>query len=244
MNNRHNKTRFLRYRTMKYRAPSIGALILSGLMHLLPGVALSQPSGLSASYKKYANRIELRWEANGTQHRYIIQRREKTQKAFTAIDTVAQNRYIDRNRLRANMEYYYRVQSISPDGITSAPGKEAVGALLVMANEHRTGQDTAASGQCLQLRFAGTKATATLYSVRFMAEYACTVANAATITLYYSEDDTLDPHDTILAQQSFAPPRSRGAFAVRNSTGATKGFAVLKVESEGQVTTLSASWGH
>lgn len=228
---------------MKYRAHPIGALILLGLMHLLPGVALSQPSELSASYKKYANRIELSWEANGAQHHYIIQRREKTQKTFTAIDTVAQNRYIDRNRLRANMEYYYRVQSVSPEGTASAPSKEAVGALLVMANEHKTGQDTAASGQCLQLRFSATKATSTLYSVRFMAEYTCTVDNAATITLYRSDDDVLDTHDSILAQQSFAPPRSRGAFAVRNSTGATKGFAILKVESEGQITTLSAPWG-
>jgi hypothetical protein len=191
------------------------------------------PSKLSASYKKYHNRIELTWQATATDHRYIVQRRERAKKAFTPIDTVAQNRYVDRNKLRVNTDYFYCIQSVEATGAVSLPSEEAMGALLGVAEGKDARKDSLSLENCIHINITEAKASAKFFALKFLAQPACPAPKTAQLTLYRSDDAILDDSDRFLLRQAFNFSRTRGALTAKNTGETTRGYLILKVESNG-----------
>jgi hypothetical protein len=189
------------------------------------------PTKLSASYKKYPNRIELIWQATAPNSKYIIQRREQHQKKFTAIDTVVQNRYVDRNNLRANMDYFYCVQSVLQNGAVSLPSEEAAGALMGVAGGKNDHKDSLHIQDCLHLNITEAKTRNQVFVVKFLANATCSMPNTAQLTLYYSPDAAWDSSDIFLTQQSFDLFRKRGAMTAKNEAKITNGYLILKVSA-------------
>jgi hypothetical protein len=206
-----------------------------GLFELATVSASAQPGALTASYKKYPNRIELTWQATAAADAYIVQRRERTQKAFTAIDTVAQNRYVDRNNLRTNTDYIYCVRSFEPNGRVSTPSAEAVGALLSVADPQITRKDTLSLEDCLRFSITDAKITGSLAALRFLVRSGCPPPTDALITLYHSADAAPDDADLLLTRQSFDLRRTRGALTARHTGPLSPGYLLLKVEANGGV---------
>lgn len=199
------------------------------------------PAKVSASYKKYPNRIELSWQATAADHQYIVQRRERTQKFFARIDTVAQNRYVDRNKLQVNTDYVYCVQALPPNGTASAPSAEAIGALLAVAADKNTLKDTMPLSSCIPLRIMEAKASAQYFVLKFLvAPAACADLQVAQLSLYHSADALLDDQDRFLARQSFLLSRTRGALTAKQQGGPAQGYLLLRVEAKGREFTLSS----
>lgn len=174
---------------------------------------------LSASYRKYTNRIELMWTAAPANQRYIVLRRDKRQTSFKAIDTVAQNRYVDRRDLRTDTDYWYRVQAVNTDGTASVLSPEAVGALLTVAEIQNRAKDTLQLKDCADLKVTDAKSTATFWAVKYLMRVRCTsqLPDTLQLTLFYSPDATLDDTDVVLARQSVELRRTRGAITVPNA---------------------------
>lgn len=192
------------------------------------------PAKVSASYQKYPNRIELSWQATGPDHRYIVRRRERAQAAFSAIDTVAQNRYIDRNKLRYNTDYVYAIQSVTTGGQTSPLSREAIGALLNVANQHAAPVDSlVADSACLSLRLTDLKSTGQIWALRFGAQSRCRNTATAQLSLYWSANAALDSADLLLKRQDFPLTRTRGAITAAKPATNTPGFLLLKVDMAG-----------
>lgn len=191
------------------------------------------PAGLSASYKKYANRIELSWKATAAQDKYIVHRRERQQKAFTPIDTIAQNRYVDRNKLRASTDYIYRVQAVNAQGIASELSTEATGALLTIAGGSNPGQkDTLQQANCIDLKFTDARITEARIAAKFLVKHNCAAIKTAQITLLRSDNEVLDDTDEVISSQSFKLSRTRGALAGANISGKTNGYLIAKITTE------------
>lgn len=195
---------------------------------------LVPPTQLSATYKKYTNRIELTWPATASDHRYIIKRREPQQKHSVAIDTVPQNRYVDRNNLKANTDYVYCIQSVASTGATSMPSTEATGALLGVAGGHDAPPDSLMLERCVQITVLEAKTTGRLWVFKFLARNTCPSIKSVQCALYHSNDASLSADDTLLAQQPFNLSRTRGALTARNNSAPSTGFLLLKVAFEGQ----------
>jgi hypothetical protein len=192
------------------------------------------PTQLSASYKKYPNRIDLTWQATGANHTYIIQRRTRASKSFVQIDTVAQNRYVDRNKLTTNTDYLYRVQSVDANGAASAPSKEAVGALLIMADgKNPVQKDSILLENCMKLTITDAKVTTAFFVLKFLMSSSCNLPKSAQLSLYHSADEVLDDADAFLVRQSFQTSRSRGSMTAKNVAGVTEGYLLLHVEANG-----------
>lgn len=188
------------------------------------------PTHLVASYRKYHNRIELTWQATGSDHLYVVQRRESARKAFVLLDTVLHNRYVDRNGLQANMDYWYCVQSILPNGQRSARSVEAKGAILAVANGRLGSVDSAQQAPiCMQFTVIEAKCTAKTLSFVFLAKPICTQPAAVPLTFYFSEDGVLDDKDTPLGKQVFAATRRRGAFNAPNAKQIRTGYLLMEV---------------
>jgi hypothetical protein len=197
--------------------------------------SITTPTQLSASYKKYPNRIDLTWQATGSNHTYIIQRRARANKSFVLLDTVAQNRYVDRNKLITNTEYLYRVQSVDANGVASAPSKEAVGALLIMADgKNPVQKDSLQLENCLKVSITDAKVTTAYFVLKFLMAAKCNVPKSVQLSLYHSTDEVLDDADTFLVRQSFQTSRSRGSLTAKNVGAVTDGYLLLYVEGNGQ----------
>lgn len=196
--------------------------------------SITTPTQLSASYKKYPNRIDLTWQATGSNHTYIIQRRARANKSFVLLDTVAQNRYVDRNKLITNTEYLYRVQSVDANGVASAPSKEAVGALLIMADgKNPVQKDSMILENCIKVTISDAKVTTAFFMLKFLMSAKCNVPKSVQLSLYHSTDEVLDDADTFLVRQSFQTSRSRGSLTAKNVGAVTDGYLLLYVEANG-----------
>lgn len=191
------------------------------------------PLGLSASYKKYTNRIELSWKATAAQDKYIIHRRERQQKAFSAIDTITQNRYVDRNKLRTSTDYIYRVQAVNPQGVASDFSTEATGALLTIAGGNIPGQkDSLQQANCIDLKFTESRVSETRIAAKFLVQHHCSSIKTAQLTLLRSDNEVLDETDEVISSQSFKLSRTRGALAGTNTSGNTSGYLIIKIDTE------------
>lgn len=204
----------------------------------MPCCAIAQqpapPAQLSATYKKYTNRIELTWAATAADHRYIVKRREARQKHSVSIDTVPQNRYVDRNNLKTNTDYLYCVQSVASTGAASTPSTEATGALLSVAGDRDAQPDSLLLERCVKITVLEGKTTGRLWVFKFLSRNTCPSVKSVQCTLYHSNDAVLDENDTLLAQQPFNLSRTRGVLTARNNLASPTGFLLLKVASEGQ----------
>jgi hypothetical protein len=188
------------------------------------------PTGLTASYKKYHNRIELSWRATAPDHRYIIIRSTRVPRSVTYLDTVQQNRYIDRNNLRASTDYVYRVQALAANGAVSTPSDEAVGALLVIAEGNTTGKDSLDLDQCLSVTPTEVKVTPSVYVFRFLMEKRCPkLPDTAAFRLYLSSDAQLDDTDTLLERQNVRLSNRRGAITARRQQLPATGYLLLLI---------------
>jgi hypothetical protein len=197
--------------------------------------SITTPTQLSASYKKYPNRIDLTWQATGTNHTYIIQRRTRANKSFVLLDTVAQNRYVDRNKLSTNTDYLYRVQSVDPNGVASAPSKEAVGALLIMADgKNPVQKDSFLLENCIKVTITDSKVSTAFFMLKFLMSSKCNVPKSVQLSLYHSADEVLDDADAFLVRQSLQISRSRGSLTAKNVAAVTDGYLLLYVEANGQ----------
>ena len=213
------------------------------LFHLVAANAVAQatasPTGLTATYKKYVNRIELIWQATGSNQRYIIQRSEGGKHHFQHLDTIAQNRYVDRNKLKVNTDYLYSVLSLDPNGMVSAPSNVAVGALLAVADGNiGMSGDSTLLGDCLKIDFTEIKVLPRHFLLKFLAKSNCAQMDMAQLTLFWSPDPQLDPTDQVLATQLFNLTRTRGALSGINK-GAGKGYLLLEAASNGSSFVLS-----
>jgi hypothetical protein len=197
--------------------------------------SITTPTQLSASYKKYPNRIDLTWQATGSNHTYIIQRRARASKSFVLLDTVAQNRYVDRNKLTTNTEYLYRVQSVDANGAASAPSKEAVGALLIMADgKNPVQKDSMLLENCIKVTLTDAKVSTAFFMLKFLMSSKCNVPKSVQLSLYHSADEVLDDADAFLVRQSLQTSRSRGSLTAKNVAAVTDGYLLLYVEANGQ----------
>ncbi len=207
--------------------------LLGFILLWVPFCAFTQvplpPAQVSATYKKYTNRIELSWSATAKEDRYIIKRRELTQQNLIVIDTVPQNRYVDRNKLKANTDYLYCIQALTQAGITSAPSVEAKGSLLVVAGGHTAIQDSVTLSDCVEFTLVEAKATTRFWTLKFLARKTCSAIENVACTLYHSTDNLLDENDTLLLEKSFNLSRTRGAMTAPNDTSKRTGYLLLKV---------------
>ena len=202
-------------------------------LQLQAQTALPIPQGLTASYKKYHNRIELKWEATAAGHRYIIWRSTRNIRAFTRLDTVQQNRYIDRNNLRASTDYVYQVQALAGNGTVSDASAEAVGALLVIADGLTPGKDSISLNHCIVVTPTEVKATPSIFVFRFLLEQRCAqLSGKGAFQLYYSTDTLLDQQDTLLARQNILLSRSRGALTARRKQLPAEGYLLLLIVAD------------
>jgi hypothetical protein len=199
----------------------------------------SAPMGLSASYKRYVNRIELTWQVSSAKHRYAVQRREKTSKSFVSIDTVAQNRYVDRKKLRGNTDYVYRVQSMDDNGAVSLPSNEAVGALMAVADGHETDMDPIPLEHCVQVQFETATLNNKVCAAKIQANTPCAFSPTLQLSLFLSRDVNLDETDIFLSSQRFDPARKRAALSTKNKWGHFQGYFLLRVEANGQTYLVS-----
>ncbi len=200
------------------------------------------PAGLTASYKKYHNRIELSWRATAPDHRYIIVRSTRSPRSVTYLDTVDQNRYIDRNNLRGSTDYVYRVQAMGANGSVSAPSEEAVGALLVIAEGNTPGKDSIRLEDCLTITPTEVKATPSVYVFRFLMKKHCsTLPDTAAFRLYFSTDAQLDDADTLLERQNIRLSGNRGALTARRQQLPATGYLLLLVTANDQTVLVSGA---
>lgn len=198
------------------------------------------PTGLTASYKKYHNRIELSWRATAPDHRYIVVRSTRSPRSVLYLDTVQQNRYIDRNNLRASTDYVYRVQALAPNGTVSNPSDEAVGALLVIAEGSTTGKDSLNLDQCLSVTPTEVKVTPSVYVFRFLLEKRCSkLPDTAAFRLYLSTDAQLDDADTLLERQNIRLSGTRGALTARRRQLPATGYLLLLITANDKTMLVS-----
>jgi hypothetical protein len=195
--------------------------------------SLATPSDLSVSYKKYTNRIELTWQATAIDHHYIILRKERSKTSFSPLDTVRQNRYVDRKNLHNNTEYVYQVQSVEPSGTTSAPSKNGVGALLVVADGNLAVKDSFQLKNCLNLTITEAKLSRNYLALRFLSASTCNNLTATQLSMYHSKDAILDDGDVLLTQKPFDLTRKRGALTAKNTLEKSNlAFLILQINSE------------
>ncbi len=191
------------------------------------------PTQLSASYQKYTNRIELSWQGAADVHHYNIYRSEQTKKRFELIDSVNQNRFVDRKSLKYYTSYIYHVRAIANNSVSDM-SNEATGALLAIANKHDTSLSTTTPPlkDCLDITLTQTR----FVSDNFIARYSVTVKSEALqsvqLTLYRSNDSILDEQDNFLTQETLSLPSTKGAIISKNNGEPTKGFLILKIATE------------
>ena len=191
------------------------------------------PVGFSASYQKYNNRIELTWQATAANHLYKIFRREQVKKSFELIDSVSQNRYVDRKGLRMKTSYIYRIRAVTPNGSVSELSNEATGALLLVASDIDTSitVNTQRLKNCVDVTLIEGKASPKSFTIKFSVASKCDIPKGVQLTLYRSDDALLDAQDDFLSQQSFDLTRTRGALVSNNNGEQIKGYFLLKVET-------------
>jgi hypothetical protein len=208
------------------------ALVIAGYQMTFAQPAAG-PTSLRASYKQYANRIELTWDAASQVQKYHVYRKLKGQKRFDLLGAVGQNRYIDRNQLYAGIDYIYVVHAVDAQGTESAPSQEATGALLTLADPRDTikiGQMPLLPDSCLKITIMDAKYKNNNYILRYLLEPSCGYNEPIQMRLYHSADAQLDASDTLLKQESLTKPAKRGALIAKNDRSApTKGFLLLEV---------------
>lgn len=217
--------------------------MLCSALHKGAAQQVAAPQGLTVSYRKYVNRIELLWKPSGASCQYIVQRREAAAKIFFSIDTVAQNRYVDRKNLRVETDYYYRVMSLESDGRVSAPGQEVRGALMGIADDRKSLRDTVFLKDCLSFRVLEGKITQQFIALTFTAASSCAIIKQADLMLYHSADAVLDDTDALLTQQKFLLSRTRGAVTTPN-TGKipASGYLILRAAAGNGNNAIEVTW--
>ena len=210
-------------------------LFFLGLTTLLAQKSVA-PSHLNASYQKYANRIELTWQAHAPNQRFRIFRTEGTKGRTVLLDSVRQNRYVDRIRLKSGVGYSYQVRSVAPDGALSDASNRAVGALLIVANGHDSSSLSLAPRSllkdCLTAQITEGVARPDFFAVKFAVQYDkdCSPEKMVHIKLFRSDNDTLDVADQFLSEQTFELIRTRGALTTKNNGEPLTGYFLLKIE--------------
>lgn len=190
------------------------------------------PTNLSASYRKFPDRIELEWKTTLTNHEYKIYRKAKGKKSFDTIGSVKQNRYIDRDRkeLRPNVSYIYCVQVVTPKGLVSDMSNEDTGALLLVASE----KDSAALPKqqlrgCIDINLIDSKFMSQNFILRFLVASKCSSLKTVQLTLFRSDDTVLDSTDNFLSEKTLDLARTRDSFTAKNNGEPTTGYLILKV---------------
>jgi hypothetical protein len=191
------------------------------------------PTALIASYKKFSNRIELSWQGAEGCKAYHIYRKENARQGFEMLGSVAQNRYVDRNRLRGGTEYIYYVRSVDQQGRVSASSNEAIGALVVVADtrDSTSLQDSSAINmECLRFNISDSRYSAGYYSMRYGIQYDCTPTDTVQLRLFYSTDQRLDSTDIWLRNDYLLHPKKRGAIIAKSPFFSQKGFLLLEIK--------------
>jgi fibronectin type 3 domain-containing protein len=191
------------------------------------------PFELSASYQKFANRIELEWKTKMVNRKYNIFRSDNGKKKFALIGTVEQNRYIDKKSLKIKTAYVYRVSAVAPNGIASDFSNDATGALLIVASEKDSSNSTNVPPlkDCMDVILTDAKTSAKNYILKFTITAKCDMPKTVQLSLYRSDDALLDAQDNFLNQQTFDLTRTRGALTSNNNGESTNGYLILKIET-------------
>jgi hypothetical protein len=191
------------------------------------------PTQLEASFQKYPNRIELKWKVATANPQYKIYRRDKTKKKFELIDSVNQNRYIDKKDLKPNTLYTYHVRAVGEKGKVSDKSKEAIGALLTVASEKDTSLPVSPVSikDCIEVTITQSKFVSQNFIFKFLLAFKCDTPPSVQLDLFRSNDDKLDEHDNLLSQEILKLPANRHSISVKNNGEPTTGFLLLKIST-------------
>lgn len=218
---------------MKSVTKNIGFFIILFISTITVAQKPTTPVNLSATYQKYTNRIELTWQVPSANHQYKIYRHEKKKKRFDLIDSVNQNRYVDKKDLKPNTEYTYHVRAIGEKGKVSEKSNEAVGALLTVASE----KDTSLSvnpvliKDCIEATITQSKFVSQNFIFKFLLAFKCDTPPSVQLDLFRSNDDKLDEQDNLLSQETLKLPANRHSISVKNNGEPTTGFLLLKIST-------------
>jgi hypothetical protein len=218
------------YNFMKFDSKNTCFFIFLFISTLSLAQKPAAPTNLKASYQKFPDRIELEWKTTVNNHQYKIYRGEKGKKPPVLIDSVNQNRYVDRKGLRVNIPYIYRVRTISPQGLVSDMSNEDTGALLLVASE----KDSAALPKqqlkdCIDINLIESKFMSQNFILKFLVANKCSSLKTVQLTLFRSDDIVLDSTDNFLSEKTLDLARNRDSFTAKNNGEPKTGYLILKV---------------
>ena len=215
----------------KYTLFFVFLLVFSKIMAQKPAA----PNGLKAS-QTFPDHIVVEWTATHADHTYQLYRNEQGKKAKTMIALSNKIGYIDRDTaLKFNKKYSYHVRAIAPNGMSNE-SNEAIGTLIAVADPQKPNVPVDPK-DCIDLTLTQCKASTQGFAVTFFADSKC--KKDVQLTLFRSDDATLDSQDNFLTQLSFENKLTRGALTAKNNGEPIQGYLIVKIELDGAFFTKS-----